>query len=385
MVVERFPEDFRYRPALARLLLQFAMLLSDTGRPAQAEPVFQEALNVCQQVVEDSPAVPEHREDLARLHFARANAFAALHRPADQEAALHQAISIYEQLSKKFPEEPDYSFKAASSRNSLGAMLMNQERRGAQAEEQFRSARVVLDKLAEQAPANAEYQHVLGGIKNNVAMLLNRRWEFAPARELLKQAINHQQAALRVNADNKSYRQFLRNHYDNLAETLVQLGEHAAAVETLRQALKLDPNYGRVLNNLACLLAACPDKAVRDPAEAVRLAKKAVAVAPSHADHLNTLGVALYQAGNLQEAVDTLDKSVTKRKGGDSYDFFFLAMAHWQLGHHEDARQWYTRAVEWMDKNRPNDNDLRRFRAEAAALLDIADAPKPPTGPRPDP
>jgi hypothetical protein len=52
-------------------------------------------------------------------------------------------------------------------------------------------------------------------------------------------------------------------------------------------------------------------------------------------------------------------------------------MASWQLGEKQQARQRFAEAVAWMDKNRPNDKELLRFRAEAAALLGIQDAPAP--------
>ena len=41
-----------------------------------------------------------------------------------------------------------------------------------------------------------------------------------------------------------------------------------------------------------------------------------------------------------------------------------------------EARKWYDQAVAWMEKERPKDEDLRRCRAEAAALLGLPD-PKP--------
>jgi hypothetical protein len=62
------------------------------------------------------------------------------------------------------------------------------------------------------------------------------------------------------------------------------------------------------------------------------------------------------------------------RKGGDSFAWFFLAMAHWQRGDKKQARQWYDTAVRWMEKNKPQDDELRRFRAEAAALLGVEDS-----------
>jgi len=59
------------------------------------------------------------------------------------------------------------------------------------------------------------------------------------------------------------------------------------------------------------------------------------------------------------------------RRGGDSTDWFFLAMAHEKLGDKEKARQWYDRATRWMDKNQATDEELRRFRAEATQVLGV--------------
>lgn len=60
------------------------------------------------------------------------------------------------------------------------------------------------------------------------------------------------------------------------------------------------------------------------------------------------------------------------RDGGDSMDWFFLAMAEWQLSNKDAARQWYEKAVDWLEKNSPNDGELMRFRAEAAERLRCA-------------
>jgi hypothetical protein len=56
--------------------------------------------------------------------------------------------------------------------------------------------------------------------------------------------------------------------------------------------------------------------------------------------------------------------------GGDSYDWFMLAMTHCQQGDKEKARQWYDRAVAGMAKNtQPGmlDEGQALDRAEAAA------------------
>ncbi len=59
------------------------------------------------------------------------------------------------------------------------------------------------------------------------------------------------------------------------------------------------------------------------------------------------------------------------RKRGEAGDWYFLAMAQWRLGQKEQARKWYDQAVRWMEKNKPQDKELRRFRDEAAELLVI--------------
>jgi hypothetical protein len=56
--------------------------------------------------------------------------------------------------------------------------------------------------------------------------------------------------------------------------------------------------------------------------------------------------------------------------GGDSRHWFFLGMAHWQLGNKVEANKWYDQAMKWMEKNQPKAEELRRFRAEASEMLE---------------
>jgi tetratricopeptide (TPR) repeat protein len=85
--------------------------------------------------------------------------------------------------------------------------------------------------------------------------------------------------------------------------------------------------------------------------------------------------VAQYRLGDWKAALVALEKATSLRKQNNSTDWFVLAMAHWQLGDKEQARKWYDQAVRWMDKNKPQDEELRRFRAEAAELLGIPEPP----------
>src|SRR5439155_15876758 len=118
-----------------------------------------------------------------------------------------------------------------------------------------------------------------------------------------------------------------------------------------RRVLEFKPVTPDGQNYLAWALAACPDPRFGDRKLALELAKKAVQQAPEAGYIWNTLGVAHYRNGNWREAVVALDKSMQLGSGGDSFDRFFLAMAHWQLGNKEQARKWYALGVQWMEKN----------------------------------
>jgi tetratricopeptide (TPR) repeat protein len=162
---------------------------------------------------------------------------------------------------------------------------------------------------------------------------------------------------------------------NGLAYCLSQKGRWEEAIAEYREALRLNRANDTAQNALAWLLTTCPDPQLRDPGEAVRLARMATELAPRNGSYWNTLGIAQYRAGDWTAAITALNKSMQLRRSGDSTDYFFLAMAHWQLGEKDQAREWYDKAVQWMDKNKPEDDELRRFRAEAAEMLKVSGTP----------
>jgi hypothetical protein len=155
------------------------------------------------------------------------------------------------------------------------------------------------------------------------------------------------------------------------------MNNYERAQADYNKAIELDPKYAAPHNNMAWLRATCPDAKHRDPKQAVELAQKAVELAPKVWGYWNTLGAAYYRNGDWRAAVTALRKSTELQNGDNSFDSFFLAMAHGQLGEKAEARAWYAKAITWMDKHKPEDKELRRFRAEAAQLLGEGD-PLPP-------
>ncbi|HEV8060076.1 MAG TPA: tetratricopeptide repeat protein [Gemmataceae bacterium] len=156
---------------------------------------------------------------------------------------------------------------------------------------------------------------------------------------------------------------------NNLGRALAGKGQWDEAIAAYKEALRLQPKDVLALNGLAWILASCPDPKFRDIAQAVHQAQLAVKLAPLDPRMWRILGVARYRAGDWKAAITGIEKSMELSKGGDSSDWFFLAMAHWQTGNTEKAQELYRQAVQWMEKQAPEDGDLRRFRAEAAKLI----------------
>jgi tetratricopeptide (TPR) repeat protein len=111
-----------------------------------------------------------------------------------------------------------------------------------------------------------------------------------------------------------------------------QLGQSHKALADYATVIAADPKDANSRNYMAWLLANHPDPKIRNPDKAVELAKQAVTLVPNDGEFWNTLGAAHYRAGDWPAALTTLKKSMALRKGGNSFDWFFLSMSHWQLG-----------------------------------------------------
>lgn len=171
--------------------------------------------------------------------------------------------------------------------------------------------------------------------------------------------------------------------YDQASEDWAE-GRYARSRDTyLRLMALLDPlspsslNLGErrfvclSYNNLAWLLATCPDVGLRDGKAAVRFARRALEFAPNDGDTWNTLGVAYFRSGDMEQSRNALYRSMELQNEGTSHDWFFLAMIHQREGRKERAREWYNKAAQWSKQADPENEELYRFQCEAAEALGL--------------
>jgi Flp pilus assembly protein TadD len=95
-----------------------------------------------------------------------------------------------------------------------------------------------------------------------------------------------------------------------LGNVLATQGKTADAISAYAAALRLKPDSPAVLNNLAWLLATCPDARIRDGAQAVKYAERACELTHhGKAPLMGTLAAAYAEAGRFDDAILAAQKA----------------------------------------------------------------------------
>ncbi len=192
-------------------------------------------------------------------------------------AARNDQAGAEDHFRASLRSNPDYP----DAHVNLGRLLLLQGRTE-EAEEHFRVA-------LKTQPHHSEARH-------NLATILARRGK-------PREALRHLRIAVCFKPD-------VRTRLD-YAVLLHQTGDYAGASAQYLQALLAQPDAVEALNNLAWLLATCPDGKVRNGAEAVRCAERASRLpAPVGMCVMGTLAAAYAEAGRFKDAVATAEKAV---------------------------------------------------------------------------
>jgi len=149
------------------------------------------------------------------------------------------------------------------------------------------------EKAAETRP---DSQGVQAMAHNNLGDLLSQRGQ-------ADEAIAHFQKAIQIDPR-------LASAHAGLGDLLLRKGRAAEAVAHYQTAMEIQPADARILNNLAWVLATCPDASVRNGAEAVQLAERACALtAYKETVFVGTLAAAYAEWGEFGKAVETSRKA----------------------------------------------------------------------------
>jgi tetratricopeptide (TPR) repeat protein len=367
------PKVTEYRAALANVLYNLGLLARGLGRFDDSKKAYDNSIAVSKALVADAPQIPDYELELATEQDQLGLTLYKLNRLDEAEAAYRESKDRLERLVRDFPAKQNYQKELACCANNFGSLLEN-TRKADQAEKAYAESATLLETLAQRFPTVLEFQSDLGGSWYNQARLLAQRHETDKACDLLKRAIDHQIIATLSNQQNPQYRAALWAQYQLLLELLVFSKKSDQIQLVLQQAREKCKDLPLILNNFAWLMVIQPKPPVGDAKQGLDFAKLAVAKAPENGELWNTLGVAHYRVGNWSDAVNALNQSRTLRRGGDSYDFFFLAMAHWHSGDKDQAQDWYKKALAALPKNK--NPELTRVHEEAKKLVETSQSPE---------
>jgi tetratricopeptide (TPR) repeat protein len=359
-----------------------ATLYHGTGASDKAEEFQRRSIAIIERLIVEYPQEPAYRRQMGWAQFMLASTLGRTGRRVEAEAAVQRAIEIYEALVSG---ALDYSTASGASElatvyQSRGRVLLD-DGRLEEAEQACRRSMEMLEKYERAAsrPLRDEPGDRRAGSYLLLAKIIERRGDLGGGVAHRQRAMELYRALAEQHPSDVFYRRKLMVTGTELAQNLALQGKLAEATNLRSWCVQSCPDDASAMNSLAWALVRWPMHQ-DDPATAVRLASRAVELEPSAPDFWNTLGGAHYRAGNWQEAVAAIEKSVERGKGGNAIDFFFLAMAEERLGHREKALRYYDKAVDSL--TRQPTEEARAFAGEAAEALGLPPpAARPATSP----
>lgn len=127
--------------------------------------------------------------------------------------------------------------------------------------------------------------------------------EVLAAQDRNREALIHYRAAIHIKHEADTHAAF--------GALCFKIGEHREAVIHLRHAVQLKPESAETRNNLAWLLATCPEDSLRDGPAAVRYAEQACQLTGyAQPPMVGTLAAAYAEAGRFAEAISTCEQTV---------------------------------------------------------------------------
>jgi tetratricopeptide (TPR) repeat protein len=233
-------EDFGRQADLARSYINLGVLLRKQKNIADAEQAYRDAIAVLGRLAEQHPndRDQQYRSAISRLDLANL-ILEETARPGDAEPYCRQANATLLALTTSFPGIPRYCRELANSYISLGNVQarLNQPD---EAQQSFEQARAHLDDLQDRfpeiVPREAGYHSLRGITLGGLGYLALQRGATEEASHLVQQAVDAQRVAAQIEPQNPEYHRRLQQHYVFLAQILRQLGQGERAREIERIA-----------------------------------------------------------------------------------------------------------------------------------------------------
>jgi tetratricopeptide (TPR) repeat protein/predicted Ser/Thr protein kinase len=406
--LEQHRDDPTVQTELAKAYFRVGMLRADLASRADAIRAYESAIGL----LDAQAAAHPDDEDTRRLLATSLNNAGKIHLETEQVAEarplLERALALRQELARGRPDDAGLECELAASLGNLG-ILQNRLGQTGPALASLQEALAIWRRQVKDRPDDAEVRNSLAGVLDSLGGVLAGQKRYREAAATFREAIDQERVAVVKAPQVFLYREWLGNHYFNLAVLQeVHLGRPAEALATRRQALDLWEQLARenpsVTEYQYRLAQACVDlgQLLREagrPADplpyferARGLLEKAVRTDPGMAAYHSSLGAAwdgiagrLREQGKLPEAVTALQEAIREqRKAGDlapdhRQSRRFLA-AHYRnlglvqeaLGRPAEARAAYEQACALLEQLARDEPANAEHRSKLADLwLDV--------------
>jgi len=286
--IAQFRAALESRPDFAEVCYNLGVALLRKGQPQEAIAPFQKA-------VESSP-------DLAKARYGLGSALVRTGRTGEAVAQFRKALEL----------DPDY----AEAHNDLGLALFR--------EGKLDEARAHFEQALKIRPDTAETCYNLGLVlvrKGRVQEAIPRLQKAVVLQADLTEAhVELANALLRAGRVDEAIVELqkvvqanpnLASAQSDLASALLRKGRPAEARAHYQAAVDAQPGNVFLLNNLAWVLATCPQASVRDGTRALELAREAERLSGSrNASILETLAAAYAEIGRFPEAMAAAERAL---------------------------------------------------------------------------
>ncbi len=372
-----FPTEPKYSRQTASIHVDVGNVLKAANRPEEAIDHFEQALNLCERRRIDFPDLPEDRTLTAHIHHWRGAALEFTGRYEEAERAYRTAHDLRVQMVSEQPNQAWLQNTLAHVRTYLVELLMKTGRLPeAQALSQLSVAQH--EEILANHPDVGDYRRCAGAAFESFGRLQAALARPREAEAALRRSVAIREKLVTDIPDVPVHTDDLASSYYSLGVWLTEAGRADEAGVTFRKALALweqlmapSPRTRACERNLAWMLATCPVLEFRNPQRAVTLVRSSMQHEGDTARHWCLQGIAHYRAADAPAAIASLRKSMDLANTADAKPWLFLAMCLQQQGDHTQARQWYDKAVAWIDKVHPGDESYARFRDEAAQVLGV--------------
>jgi tetratricopeptide (TPR) repeat protein len=383
---ERDPNNNELKHEYAQAVSQRGHHLRDSGRTAEAERAYLAAETLMIELLNEQPNSDHVRTMLGSVRGHAALLHLRSGRYDEAYRLASSTINDDRKLLFKYPKDPYrhqhtttiVQIAAYASIHTLGSTV--------------ECERLYADWLADcerLRVGNADWFRLGTPWRSwmQLAMMLNRCGRVNEARSAVNQSVKLLRAAV-------SQEPKLRDLQLWLAEYLIRSGDlcwnidpksasrdFRDAVEILRELIREEPSTN-MLTPLAEILADCPDESLRNPAEALLLSERGIAIDPQYARAHAALVRSLTASGRYREALNVVEKHSQTFHTENPFALVVAVECHLKLGEREIAIKKLNAIVSSLSK----DWDLwpglmMRF----SAVWRLAHNTDPPTIPTPAP